>query len=127
MSLRELLVDWLTASRYIKWLEARHQEQRQDYTERLLEKDNRIKELKTEMAAMRLESDRMRLILMPLGSPAGAAYAASFNGSNQHRPPVVPAFDGPDDWQAELQKAIKEDEDAVETGVGLPDTQSADR
>jgi hypothetical protein len=46
MSIRELIIDWLTASRYVKWLEARHIEQRQDYTERLAEKDAQIKLLR---------------------------------------------------------------------------------
>ena len=109
MNLRDIFIDWLTSSRYVRWLEARHIEQRQDYTGRLAEKDARIQELKTELAGMRIECDRMRLVLMPLGSPAGAMYAARFAGVKQERPPV-PAFDGPLDWQAELKEMIKQEE-----------------
>ena len=99
MSFRDVLIDWLTASRYVKWLEARHMEQRQDYTERLLEKDNQIKILRTEVAALKLECDRMRSVLF--GSQGGAIYPVT-------KPPVVPDFAGPDDWQRELQKAVEE-------------------
>ena len=112
MTLRELVIDWLTSSRYVKWLETRHQEQRQDYTERLAEKDSQIKHLRIELAGTKLECDRMRAVLMPFGSPAGAAFAQQYQTSN--KPPVIPAFDGPDDWQAELNKMYeKEKEDGI--------------
>ena len=112
MTLRELIIDWLTSSRYVKWLETRHQEQRQDYTERLSEKDSQIKQLRVELAGTKLECDRMRAVLMPFGSPSGSAYAQKFEITAT--PPVVPAFDGPDDWQAELNKMYeKEKEDGI--------------
>ena len=112
MTLRELIIDWLTSSRYVKWLETRHQEQRQDYTERLSEKDSQIKHLRVELAGTKLECDRMRAVLMPFGSPSGSAYAQKFEITAT--PPVVPAFDGPDDWQAELNKMYeKEKEDGI--------------
>lgn len=111
MTLRELFINWLTASRFIRSLEARIQEQRQDYTERLGEKDALIRGLRSELAASKLECDRMRVVLMPFGSPAGAAYAQRYE--TQTKPPVVPAFSGPDDWQAELNKMYeKEKHDA---------------
>ena len=112
MTLRELFIDWLTASRFIKSLEARIVEQRQDCTERLAEKDNQIKLLRIELAGTKLECDRMRAVLMPFGSPAGAAFAQQYQTSN--KPPVIPAFDGPDDWQAELNKMYqKEQKDGI--------------
>jgi hypothetical protein len=112
MTLRELIIDWLTSSRYVKWLETQHQEQRQDYTERLSEKDSQIKHLRVELAGTKLECDRMRAVLMPFGSPSGSAYAQKFEITAT--PPVVPAFDGPDDWQAELNKMYeKEKEDGI--------------
>ena len=112
MSVREIIIDWLTASRFIKSLEARIVEQRQDYTERLAEKDSQIKHLRIELAGTKLECDRMRAVLMPFGSPSGSAYAQKFEITAT--PPVVPAFDGPDDWQAELNKMYeKEQSDGV--------------
>ena len=110
MTIRELIIDWLTASRYVKWLEARHIEQRQDHTSHLSEKDSQIKHLRIELSAVRYECDRMRSVLMPFGSPAGAAYAQKYHAS---APPVVPAFDGPDDWQAELNKLYTEETNGI--------------
>jgi hypothetical protein len=49
----------------------------------------------------------MRLVLMPLGSPSGAMYAARFSGVKQR---VVPEFSGTLDWQAELQAMLKQEE-----------------
>ena len=112
MTLRELFIQWLTASRFIKSLEARIIEQRQDYTELLADKQNQIKLLRIELAGSKLECDRMRAVLMPFGSPSGSAYAQKFEITAT--PPVVPAFDGPDDWQAELNKMYeKEQSDGV--------------
>ena len=107
MTLRELFIQWLTASRFIKSLEARIIEQRQDYTELIADKQNQIKLLRIELAGSKLECDRMRAVLMPFGSPAGAAFAQQYQTGN--KPPMVPAFDGPDDWQAELNKIYEEE------------------
>ena len=107
MTIRELFIDWLTSSRYIGWLEARHIEQRQDYTALLDDKQAQIKQLRVELASVKLECDRMRAVLMPFGSPAGAAFAQQYQTGN--KPPMVPAFDGPDDWQAELNKIYEEE------------------
>ncbi len=112
MNLRELFIQWLTASRFIQSLETRIAEQRNDFQERLGEKDTRIRELRTENAGLKLECDRMRSVLMPFVSPAGAVYAQQFQTGT--KPPPVPAFDGPDDWQAELNKIYaKEKQDGV--------------
>lgn len=106
MTLRELFINWLTASRFIKSLEQRIAEQRQDYTERLLEKDALIRLLRTEAASLKVDNDRLRAVVMPT-SPLGAAYMQNLNTV---KPPVVPAFSGPDDWQAELNKLYREEE-----------------
>jgi hypothetical protein len=50
----------------------------------------------------------MRAVLMPFGSPSGSAYAQKFEITAT--PPVVPAFDGPDDWQAELNKMYQKEQ-----------------
>jgi HPt (histidine-containing phosphotransfer) domain-containing protein len=107
VSLSRWLSDVLTASRYCHSLEQRLIQERQDFTERLGEKDARIKELRTELAGAKLEGDRMRLALMPLASPAGAMYAEQ---ANKPRPPVIPAFSGSQDWQSELRQLIEEEE-----------------
>lgn len=101
MTLRELFINWLTASRFIQSLEARIVEQRQDYTERLGEKDSQIKDLRIQLAGLKIECDRMRAVLMPFGSPSGAAYSQRYE---TQKPAVTPAFSGPDDWQAELNR-----------------------
>ena len=109
MTLRELFIDWLTASRFIQALEARIVEQRQDFTEIIADKNNQIKLLRIEIAGLKLECDRMRTVLMPFGSPAGAAYAQQYQTGN--KPPVVPEFNGPDDWQAELNKLYEKEQE----------------
>src|ERR1700749_3645665 len=110
MKIRELFIDWLTSSRYIRHLEMSSATMRQDFQERLQEKDAIIAALRTELAAEKLESDRMRLILMPLGSVPGAAYAAQYN----QKPPVPkqPEFAEPaiaSGWEAELQEFLRSD------------------
>lgn len=124
MSVREIIIDWLTASRFIKSLEARIIEQRQDYTELIADKQNQIKLLRIELAGAKLECDRMRAVLMPFGSSAGAAFAQQYQAGN--KPPMVPAFDGPDDWQAELNKIYeKEQSDGIhEQGRELQEHES---
>lgn len=107
MTLRELFIQWLTASRFIQSLETRYAEQRADFQERLGEKDAQIRLLRTEIASLKLECDRMRSVLLPFASPQGAAYAQQFLAPAQ-KPPQVPAFTGPDDWQAELNAVIRE-------------------
>ena len=102
MTLRELIINWLTASRFIRSLEARIVEQRQDYTQLLADKQNQIKLLRIELAGLKLECDRMRAVLMPFGSPAGSAFAQQYQSGS--KPPVVPEFTGLDDWSAELNK-----------------------
>ena len=111
MTLRELFINWLTVSRFIVSLETRIAEQRNDFQERLGEKDAQIRLLRTEVATLKLECDRMRVVLMPFGSPAGAVYAQQFQTGT--KPPPVPAFDGPDDWSAELQKLYQEEKHGV--------------
>lgn len=112
MTLRELFIQWLTASRFIQSLEARIVEQRQDFTESLADKQNQIKILRIELAGAKLECDRMRAVLMPFGSPAGAAFAQQYQTGS--KPPLVPAFEGPDDWESELNRLYKEEsEDGI--------------
>lgn len=111
MTLRELFIQWLTASRFITSLENRIAEQRQDYTEHLGEKDALIHLLRTEVASLKLECDRMRSVLLPT-SPLGAAYAHRFDAPPQ-KPPQVPAFDGPDDWQSELNRMYAKEQDGT--------------
>jgi len=87
-----------------------HEAQRQDWAERLFEKEKRINELRTELAGLKIEADRMRLVLMPLGSPAGALYAQRFD--HDRKPQAeVPEFDGPLDWASEMKKLVDQEEE----------------
>jgi hypothetical protein len=109
MSVREVFIDWLTGSRYVRSLESRIVEQRQDWTERLAEKDERIRELRTEVAGLKLECDRMRVVIAP-----------RFAGVR--KPPVVPEFTGALDWQAELQEMLKADGLIEKETHGIPES-----
>jgi hypothetical protein len=105
MTVRELFINWLTASRFIKTLEMNVMVQRSDFLDRLLEKDGLIKQLRAELAASKLECDRMRTVLMvPWATPSARELRQS--------QAVVPEFSGPDDWMAELNKAIRQQEEA---------------
>lgn len=117
MTLRELFINWLTASRFIDSLEQRHIEQRHDFQRQLGEKDELIKVLRTEIAALRLECDRMRSVLMPFGSAAGAVYAQRFLQDRTERPAQVPQFTGPDSWDAELIRMYASEAKETEDGV----------
>ena len=111
MSIREILIDWLTSSRYVKWLERSVNDQRAQYVAWIEEKNRTIAKLETELAAQKLECDRMRLILMPLGSPAGKDFAQRFMGHlDPPKPMPVPDFDGPLDWPGELARMIEQEE-----------------
>ncbi len=107
MNLRELFIAWLTDSQLVRELQNHLIEQRQDFTLRLDEKDTQIKQLRTENAGLKLECDRMRSVLMPYGSPAGAVYSQRFDVPA--KPVIVPAFNGPDDWSAELNRMYQEE------------------
>lgn len=106
MTIRELIVDWLTASRYVKWLESRHDEQRGDYERRLAEK-------RLEIVALKLEYERMRLVLLPFGSQAGADYAKKFGPSSERKPSEVLEFRGPIDWPGQLKQMLEEESNGV--------------
>ena len=109
MNLREVFINWLTASRFIRSLESRIAEQRMDYTERLSDKDAQIRQLRTDLATAKLECDRMRAVIMPFASPAGQEYARRFDVAQ--KPAIVPAFNGPDSWDAELNKMYQQEEE----------------
>jgi len=100
-----------------------HEAQRQEWMERLLEKDKRINELRTELAALKIDADRMRLVLMPLGSAAGAMYAQRFDGEQKPQT-VVPEFDGPLAWNDELSRLMKQEEDDGSRGARREEVRS---
>ena len=124
MSLRELLVDWLTSSRYISSLERIHAEQREDCVARLADKDAQIKALRLELALVKNENEKMRLVLMPLGSAAGKTFAAKFgaaaNGQSDRSFVAMgsarekAARSTPLDWQGELNQMLQEEEDGIQ-------------
>jgi len=113
LSLREIFIDWLTSSRYVEYLEKSGDQLRDDFSARLSEKDVLIRSLRIELAAVRSENERMRLVLMPLGSPAGALYAAKFQAQPASQAQPTLAAQEARDWQGELSKMLKEEEDGI--------------
>lgn len=118
MNLRELFIQWLTGSQYLRHLEEELSTLRMDFSQRLNEKDIYIKSLRVELAGVKQEAERMRLVLMPLGSPAGQMYAAKFQtgpvksdigvqGSSPIRSDMAL------DWQGELNQMLKEEEHGI--------------
>ena len=84
---------------------------RTDFQERLAEKDRRIAQLEDELSLLRGKCDRMELVLMPLSSTAGAAYARRV----KPQPPRESKASEPvmTSWQSELlrhQKQLDQDE-----------------
>lgn len=106
MKLKEIFLNWLTESRYVQHLEKHVEELRCDLAARLAEKDTTIRQLRLKIASLEADNERMRLVLMPLGSPAGAMYAAKFQAP-------VPAQAAVDDWQGELNKMLQEEENGI--------------
>ena len=99
---------------YRRHLELELIQLRVDMSERLGEKDRRIASLEGELAMARGKCDRMELVLMPLSSRAGAAFAAQLNP-----PPAAPkvAMPPPEgSWQAYLKGEMAK-MDALEVQV----------
>jgi hypothetical protein len=97
----------LLRSRYVQHLESEVAALKVLMRERIREKDEVIAGLREENAALKQECDRMRLVLMPMSSPAGAAYAAA----HLPRPGMPPKFaQEPSSWQAYVSQHIAEEE-----------------
>ena len=115
-----MLVDWLTSSRYISSLELIHREQREDCLARLADKDAQLKTLRLELALAKDENEKMRLVLMPLGSAAGKTFTAKFGHlANAHSDRAVVSHEKtsrstPLDWQGELNQMLQEEEDGIQ-------------
>ncbi|HXF12232.1 MAG TPA: hypothetical protein VN517_03705 [Terriglobales bacterium] len=104
-------MNWLFP--YRTHLEAELKQQREDFAALLAEKDTQIRSLRIELAGVKDENERMRLVLMPLGSQAGQLYAAKFQPMTQVQPAKDSSFTGPQDWQGELNKMLQEEEDGI--------------
>ena len=93
------------------WLKAQIVVTRADYRERLAEKDRRIASLEEEVSQLKGKIDMLELIVMPLSSAAGAAYA---NLKNPRPPRELKASEPVmTSWQSELlrhQKQLDQDE-----------------
>lgn len=76
-----------------------------EHTRQLSEKDVTIRQLRLELANEKAESERMRFVLMPLGSPAGATYVAKF-GNTPEPPKQTEVLD----WRTPLTKMLEEEE-----------------
>lgn len=93
----------LIGSRVASLLEEQLVRQRQDYDQRLNERDEVIAGLKQELVEARGKLDRYELALIPLVSPVG-------NLLNPPRKPPTfePVLDTPQSW-AEIQRKIETD------------------
>lgn len=101
----------LLGSRYIVQLERDLVVQRQDFEQRLAEKDVLIAGLRHKGALQEGELDQMRLILMPMSSAAGAAYSRAKYVKNETIKPKVEATTSPrldTDWQTYLKGRVEQ-------------------
>jgi hypothetical protein len=89
---------------YIEFCERQIQQQREDFLERLREKDSEIRRLRAELAGRaRIEPETMAMT----GSQAAAAL-------RKQSAEVVQFPQGPQDWQGELSELLKDQEEKVD-------------
>lgn len=91
------LWDWLTRSRYIESLERSKDEQREDFTARLAEKDRDLRAMRLELAKAKQDAEEMRVLLM-----------AAVPRKVQIVPPK--SIEDYPNWDRELQQMLKEEE-----------------
>ena len=99
----------LLRSRYVQHLESEVAALKVLMRERVREKDEVIAALRDENAALRQECDRMRLVLMPMSSQAGAAYARAHQ-PNAGKTPKFPQDATTSSWQAYVNQHIADEE-----------------
>ena len=103
------LIDWLLSSSYIASLNERIAEQRTDFAAQLAEKNTQIRSLRIELAQFKVENERLR--------------------NNEQRVEVrngtATATPEKTDWQADLQKLLKEEEDGIRSGRRIQEHQSS--
>jgi hypothetical protein len=102
VTFRDWIADLFAAPKLIPFLEDELKRERQEHKEHLAEKDARIRELRLELADVKAENDRMR-----------AAPAVFVRGDAAKRPALIPVVELPLDWNGELQRMLKEEEDGV--------------
>lgn len=100
MKLKELFIEWLTESRYIRALESFRAEQKADFNAMLADKNGQIRALRAELEAVKSECERLR-------NPSRLYQGVT------PRPPSPPAVDLPQDWQGELNRMLQEEEDGI--------------
>ena len=105
MSIREILIDWLTSSRYIKSLESARIEQRQLYESLLADKAEQIKSLRIQVAGLDAECRQLRGELNPK--------LRQYVGRQEQKPAPKPEFNAPLSWEAEVQRIAKEQQDGT--------------
>lgn len=92
----------LFKSNYARLLESQLEQQRQDFTERLNEKNQQIRMLRTELAAEKASQQ-----------PPQAMFG-KVTQVDETRKPVK--FELPTDWQADLTTMLQEEEDGIRNG-----------
>lgn len=94
--------------------------ERQQFEERLKEKDQLLAKANQKIALLEAENEQMRMVMMPHSSSIGAAYARSKAAINQNIHPKIEAVSNPvvvKDWVTYLNdhmRSAEQDEKAQE-------------
>lgn len=92
------LIEFFTASRYIGVLEAQMKQQREDFLERLAEKNTTIRQLRVELGFARAEGEQLKVgPTPPVAPPTQAVQPQEF----------------PQGWDSELKRMLQEEEDGI--------------
>lgn len=92
---------------------------RQDFEIRLAEKDAQIADTRRKLSLTEMELDQMRLVMMPLTSQAGAAYARSRKPILAPPLPTTPIhIEGISDWRGHLIEHMST-QDEIEKAASL--------
>jgi hypothetical protein len=108
VTFRDWIADLFAAPKLIPFLEDELKRERQEHKEHLAEKDARIRELRLELADVKAENDRMRA-----AETGELARMPHDNAKTMIGPFTLPNPEQPLDWNGELARMLKEEEDGV--------------
>ena len=99
----------LFASSYVIRLEIDLSQLRQDFSERLLDKEAQVEEYRRRVVLLEAENARMRQVLLPMSTPAGAAYGELIYPTEQRAPVVIPPRTN---WRNYMEEQMKMQDEA---------------